>query len=116
MDVELLYFDDCPHWRTADIRLREVAAEYGVTVRHHRITGIGETEAFAGSPTVLIDGSDAFPGTAPARQLSCRLYDTPDGRAGSPTVEQLRAALSWSGHANKPGMVEPHETEPGENG
>lgn len=116
MDVELLYFDDCPHWRTVDIRLREVASEYGATVRRQPITGIGEAEAFAGSPTVLIDGSDAFPGAARARELSCRLYDTPDGRAGSPTVEQLRAALSSSGRATKPGTAEPHETKPGEHG
>ena len=30
MDVTLLYFDDCPHWRLADARLREALDHLGV--------------------------------------------------------------------------------------
>ena len=47
---------------------------------------------FAGSPTILIDGHDPFPG-APAGGLSCRLITTPDGPKGAPCVDQLVEAL-----------------------
>jgi len=93
MDVELLYFDGCPHWQTADARLRQAAAEAGLTVRHRRVTDGDDVAGFAGSPTILVDGHDPFPSTAPVQGLSCRLYSTPEGPAGSPTVDQLRGAL-----------------------
>lgn len=95
MDLELLYFDGCPHWRTADRRVRQVAGEVGATFRRRRVTeqDVEVTAAFAGSPTILVDGRDPFPTPATSRGLSCRLYATPDGAAGSPTVDQLRAAV-----------------------
>jgi hypothetical protein len=48
---------------------------------------------FAGSPTILVNGRDPFPAATSTRALSCRLYPTPDGPAGSPTIEQIRAAM-----------------------
>ena len=94
MEVELLHFDGCPHWETADARLRKAAGEVGAPVRHRRVTkGDGLTD-FGGSPTILVDGRDPFPRTGPVEGLSCRLYRTPDGPAGSPTLDQLRAALA----------------------
>lgn len=38
MDIELLYFEGCPHWQVADSRLAEIAAERGLTVRHRLVT------------------------------------------------------------------------------
>ena len=95
MDVELLYFDGCPHWQTAHARLQQVAAEIGATVRHRKLTAndLDQVAGFAGSPTILVDGHDPFPATAATSGLSCRLFGTPEGAAGSPTVHQLRAAL-----------------------
>lgn len=94
MNVELLYFEGCPHWHTASDRLQQVAAEHGAIVRR-RCVSEGERVlfGFAGSPTILINGRDPFPGGAPTPVLSCRLYQTPDGPAGSPTIEQIRSAL-----------------------
>lgn len=94
MDVELVYFDGCPHWETADERLRQVAGEVGARVRHRRVGEGDDLTGFGGSPTVLIDGHDPFPRPGPVDGLSCRLYSTPEGPAGSPTVDQLRAALA----------------------
>ena len=34
MKVELLYFEGCPNWQTADQRLRELATERGFVLRH----------------------------------------------------------------------------------
>ena len=49
---------------------------------------------FTGSPTILIDGFDPFVHSHAMAGLSCRLYSTAEGVAGSPSVEQLTAALS----------------------
>lgn len=94
MDVELLYFDGCPHWETAGERLRQVAGEVGVPVRCRRVREGDDLTGFGGSPTILIGGHDPFPRTGPVEGLSCRLYATPRGPAGSPTLDQLRAALA----------------------
>ena len=45
-----------------------------------------------GSPTLLVNGRDPFPGPAPG--LACRLYPGEDGRLhGAPSVSALREAL-----------------------
>jgi hypothetical protein len=93
MDVELLYFDGCPNWETADARLQQVADEVGARVRRRRVQEGDDLTGFGGSPTILIGGHDPFPRTGPVDGLSCRRYSTPEGAAGSPTVDQLRAAL-----------------------
>jgi hypothetical protein len=49
--------------------------------------------SFHGSPTIIVDGHDPFP-TAGQPGLACRIYQTPAGPAGAPTVEQLRSALA----------------------
>lgn len=51
-----------------------------------------EVEGFAGSPTLLIDGVDPFP-RLPGGGFSCRLYLTPDGVKGAPSVDQLVTAI-----------------------
>jgi hypothetical protein len=94
MDVELLYFDGCPHWETADRRLQHVADEVGARVRRRRVQQGDDLTGFGGSPTILIDGHDPFPRTGTVEGWSCRLYSTPEGPAGSPTLDQLRAALA----------------------
>ena len=98
MNVALLYFEGCPSWRVADRRLREALARVGrsdATVHHRKVSTQVEAQAaqFHGSPTLLVDGRDPFdPGSAPVG-LFCRLYRTPQGLAGSPTVEQLTEVL-----------------------
>jgi hypothetical protein len=94
MDVELQYFDDCPNWRVADDHLRRLDREFtDVTVARHLVDSQEEAErvGFRGSPTILVDGVDPFAAELdPVGGLSCRVYRTPDGPAGSPTLEQLR--------------------------
>lgn len=96
MDVQLLYFDGCPNWTTADERLRSLADELELTVIRHRVETPEEAErvGFRGSPTILVDGRDPFAQGDEPTGLACRVYATPDGAAGSPTTEQLRAALT----------------------
>lgn len=100
MDVSLMYFDDCPNWKVADERLAEAAAERpDVVVTRHRVETAEEAErlGFHGSPSILVDGVDVFAETGAGVGLSCRLYRTPAGLDGAPTMEQLRAALGVTG-------------------
>ena len=99
MEVTLLYFDGCPSWQLADERLLKALALTGhpdqpVTRRQVTTPEQAEQLGFRGSPTVLVDGRDpvAEPGAPTGR--ACRMFRTPDGLAGAPTVEQLVAALS----------------------
>jgi hypothetical protein len=97
MDIALLYFDDCPNWKIADERLAAIAAERpDLTVTRHLVSTSEEAErvGFHGSPSILVDGIDVFAGPDAGVGLSCRVYRTPDGPAGAPTIEQLRAALA----------------------
>jgi hypothetical protein len=49
---------------------------------------------FTGSPTILLDGEDPFAAEADGGfGLSCRVFSTPEGPAGSPTREQLAEVL-----------------------
>ena len=95
MQITLQYFDECPNWRIADERLREVLDATGRTdsITYVRVETDEDAERFQfhGSPTILIDGRDPFDGSGPAVGLSCRVYRTPSGLAGSPTAEQLAA-------------------------
>jgi hypothetical protein len=97
LDVTLLYFEGCPSWQTMLARVDAAAEQAGIQVRvitrTVETTEDAERFGFTGSPTILIGGCDPFamPGMVPA--LACRVYSTPEGLAGSPTVDQLVNAL-----------------------
>ena len=98
MDVRLLYFDGCPNWRETDDRLRAALAQAGRTdvPTLVEVTTAQEAErlSFRGSPTVLVDGTDPFADVSAPVGLSCRVFRTPEGLRGAPTVEQLLAVLT----------------------
>jgi hypothetical protein len=99
MQVTLLYFDVCPNWQTAETRVHEALARLGrgdVAVIRQRVEtqAQAETVGFRGSPTVLVDGRDPFADGQARVGLSCRVYATPEGLAGAPTVAQLVAVLA----------------------
>ena len=96
MDVRLQYFDGCPNWRVLDERLSTLVDELDLTVTYEKVETVeaAQQRRFRGSPTLLVEGSDPFGDEGDAFGLSCRVYATPDGPAGSPTLQQLREALS----------------------
>ena len=99
MKIVLQYFDGCPSWRVADERVREALARLGIDERDLVLQEVATEEdavrlAFAGSPTILVDGRDLFDDRTAVSGLACRRYRTGAGLAGSPTVDQLVAALS----------------------
>ena len=71
-----------------------VAGEFAdVTVTRRLVNTPEEADrvGFRGSPTILLNGVDPFATESdPVGGLSCRVYQTPDGPAGSPTLDQLR--------------------------
>jgi hypothetical protein len=48
---------------------------------------------FHGSPTILVNGRDAFEQRDAAVGLSCRVYTTDAGAEGAPSVAQLEALV-----------------------
>ena len=97
MQVQLLYFDGCPHWTVMEERLREALGLSGNSQVIERVlvetSEAAEALRFAGSPSILIDGRDPFPASSDEFGLSCRVYPTPGGPEGTPTVEQLIRAI-----------------------
>jgi hypothetical protein len=97
MRVQLLYFDGCPHWTLMEERLREALSLSGIpqSIEHCLVETPEEADEyrFAGSPSILLNGRDPFTTSLSDVGLSCRVYSTPDGAAGAPTVEQLVAAI-----------------------
>lgn len=101
MKLQLLYFDGCPNWHVADDQLQQALGELGSSVEVERVLVSTPEEAeeaeewsFHGSPSVLVDGEDPFAEPGAVVGLSCRLYRTPDGLAGAPTVAQLVEVLA----------------------
>jgi hypothetical protein len=99
VEVRIVYFDGCPSWRTANERLREALTQAGhadAPVGLIRVESEAEAAAagFAGSPTILGERTRLVPGAAVPDGLACHLYSTSAGLAGSPTIEELTAALT----------------------
>ena len=97
MEVTLQYFDCCPNWETTDRHLATLASEgMEATIAYELIQSydMAVERGFGGSPTVLIDGVDPFASHNHGVGLTCRLYQTESGLAGSPTLAQLREAIA----------------------
>lgn len=98
MRVEILHIDECPNWAEAGTRVEAALTELGrgdVEVTYRLLTDSDEAAAvpFAGSPTILLDGVDAFPTGGRISDLACRVYRTDSGFAGVPSVAQLVEAI-----------------------
>ena len=98
MKITLQYFDGCPNWKTTDTHLQKLV-ETGLVkaeVDYQLIDTIdaAEQHQFHGSPTVLIDGIDPFANDDTPVGLACRVYQTEQGPAGSPTIHQLEQAIT----------------------
>ncbi|MGI9049884.1 MAG: ABC transporter permease [Rubrobacteraceae bacterium] len=107
MHIELFYFDGCPTYRVAEKTLREALAEEGIEAAVELVAVNTNEEArrlqFPGSPTIRLDGRDPFPTPEQhERGLGCRLYATPEGPKGSPTVGMIRTALGGNRSEKQP--------------
>jgi hypothetical protein len=98
--VQILHVPDCPNVAVLAARLDEVldgCTDFEAEIEQHVVADQDEAVAvgMTGSPTLLLDGTDPFGVPGVSASMSCRLYlDETGAPAGSPSVAQLRAALT----------------------
>lgn len=95
MRLELLHIDECPNSAKAHEQLEAALTALGRTdvpvhVRLLESASDIKDTGFAGSPTITVNG-------AATSDLACRIYMTPSGYAGLPTLDQLMEALRNNG-------------------
>jgi len=97
MEIELLYFEGCPSWQGALENLKTALAAEGMEASIRLVLVKDNDEAgrlrFLGSPSFRMDGVDWWPEQRKRYNLSCRVYLTPLGLKGAPSVEMLREKL-----------------------
>lgn len=101
MRATLLHIADCPGWERAAVDLRAALdatgnAEAEIVLQRIDSGADAAGGPFAGSPTIVVDGADLFPGTS-TDELACRVYATPEGLRPSPTRQQIVDALTALG-------------------
>jgi len=97
MQIELLYFDGCPSWANGLKNLEVALQEEGLSASVEMVKVESDDEAarlkFLGSPHFRVDGQDLWHEERENYSLSCRVYPTPEGIKGFPTVAMLRGQL-----------------------
>ncbi len=97
MQIDLLYFDDCPSWKAALENLQIALQAEGREAEIRLIKVETDEEAadrrFLGSPSFQVNGSDLWLEERADYSLSCRIYPTPDGISGVPNVQMIRDKL-----------------------
>jgi len=97
MKIELLYIEDCPSWERGLQNLK-FALQLEAIKADIDLVKIGDdAEAarfrFLGSPSFRVDGRELWPEERQTYALSCRIYLSPQGAKGWPSVEMLREKL-----------------------
>ena len=97
MKIDLLYFDGCPSWLDALENLEAALKAEGLEAGIRLVKVTTDNEAvrlmFSGSPSFRVDGVDWWPDERKCYHMSCRVYQTPVGLKGAPTIEMLRDQL-----------------------
>jgi hypothetical protein len=97
--VELLWWEGCPSHPETLEDLRAVLREEGVGAEVQLVEVENDEQAraerFPGSPTIRLDGEDAFPADpGEPFSLTCRIYRLRDGRVSpTPDREDIRDAV-----------------------
>ncbi len=97
MKIELLYFDGCPSWQTGLINLKSALQLEGIETDVDLVKVEDDKNAlrfkFLGSPSFRVNGMELWPEQREGYALSCRVYPSPEGIKGWPTVGLLRQKL-----------------------
>jgi len=97
MKIEVLYFDGCPSWQTGvdnlqqELRLEGLA--WPVELTAVRDDDQAARLQFLGSPSFRVGDQDLWPEERAEYSMSCRVYRTPEGVKGWPSVDMLRERL-----------------------
>lgn len=101
LNFELLYFEGCPSWKRVREDLKAILNKMHLNASVDLVRVETDLEAkdlrFVGSPSIRLNDQDLFPVSHEDYALGCRLYPTPDGMRGWPTLEMLEEAIgaSW---------------------
>jgi glutaredoxin len=99
LSIDVLYYEDCPHYGEAANALKEVLDEEEVEAEVHMVPVSPGEDAdkwgFISSPTILINGQDLVEEVDPGRpyQGHCRVYLYHDEPFELPPKEMIREAL-----------------------
>ncbi|MEU2134992.1 hypothetical protein [Streptomyces sp. NPDC018352] len=103
MRIEVVVVKECPNEQLAVGRLRQALEASGLheaDVVTRVVTDQAEAERidFTGCPSILINGDDPFAEAGRGQGVTCRLYRTPEGLDGAPSISQLQQALATASH------------------
>ena len=107
MKVELLWWEGCPSYPETLEDLTRVLREEGVDDEVALVEVDTDEQArrehFPGSPTIRLDGDDAFPcDPGEPFSLTCRVYRLRDGRVSpTPDPDDIRDAVRRHAHADR---------------
>lgn len=99
MQIEFLWFEDCPNHDAARAMLGEVLAERGADASIADIEvpdeETGDRVRFPGSPTIRVNGRDVEPGVGDCEECAprCRIYHTYLGLRGVPLRAWVETAV-----------------------
>jgi hypothetical protein len=97
MKIDMLYFDGCPSWKAALANLKAALSAEGLEADIQLVKVADDEDAsrlkFLGSPSFQINGVDLWHEERQSYNLSCRVYPSPQGMKGAPTIEMLREKL-----------------------
>jgi hypothetical protein len=97
MQIDLLYFDGCPSWEEGLKNLMAALEAEGLEAEIHMVNVDDDAAAtrlkFLGSPSFRLNDVELWPEERDAYNLSCRVYVTPQGVKGAPTLEMIREKL-----------------------
>lgn len=97
MEIEILVVEGCANEEPARVLAERALARAGIEAPIV-VTVISDDQqararGFTGSPTILIDGIDPFADPSGQVGLACRLYSAGGTPSGTPSVEDMEAAL-----------------------
>lgn len=94
MRIELLYMDDCPSWEKGLQNLRTALQLEAIHADVDLVKIRDDREAtrykFLGSPSFRLDGRELWLEDRETHSLSCRIYLSPQGAKGWPSVDVAR--------------------------
>ena len=97
MKIQLLYFENCPSWRIGMENLKTALQKEQLDHSVELIMVKDDSDAarlkFLGSPSFRVNNQDLWPDERDTYSLSCRVYITPEGMKGWPSMEMLRERL-----------------------
>lgn len=97
MKIEVLYFEGCPSWQTGVENLNAALKLEGLPWPVELVEVQDDEDAqrrrFLGSPSFQFNGDDLWPQNRQEYAMSCRMYPTPAGPRGWPTVEMFRERM-----------------------